>query len=963
MKFVDRGEFYSPKEDKQFFEAIPFTNESFSVGENKNTANEFININEIITDNNFSKSQNKKEKNLDREDIERLTNNQSVKNTNMASKSLIEASSVSLGASSSLIVTAAAVIISVVSNGSLFTNVGKYITNEVGNNYSLIEINIDKILKEDEKLYGLSTDDFLLRFYSEDEEKEIKLKDGSHKYLIPNLIPNTTYNYELVSLKNIVGEESKYYQKQFTTTNNSKPKGILDELNTYTTYVEDTKTYGLEYSVYMSDYYEEVAGATLFVTNEKQENVETISNVLDVNECLDEDNFFKGSINKLVNSNLYFYVVGFIDDEMQIISYDYLSLDITFDNVDTTFVVDESSLFEIVSPNKLNVSFNLLSIDDTKEFYSYIRTYDDNLEEISSFIETELNFNSDDNSVSLEGLLDYGTKYYSYAIYYFEEYSDQMNIVYQKEISPFIADQDTYFASFDKLSPNEVDLDYAQDSVTITADVNFYSPFDGYTYELLVVNDDGLVFGSYSGDGIAKITIPSTSGMNSINFIYNEYCLFNNENHLYDSYNQIGYQFIHPSIYIDNEISFDGTYFYFDYYCSMLFDYSLSSIEFIVIDIDDNLTYTYECNEVKPSSSLVLNQYDGEYGLVSIYASLSFVDNQLENNNKSINYYLGQFDLSYSFTVDKVEVDISSSSDSQAETVEGNIVSSYLLPSTYQMHIVSSDSLIDMYSSIDERISVSNIPLGVDMTLTISILDENNNVYLDNIEYSISTAGATDNYVPFYNYGVDYSEIVLTYNDDGTINIYRDVSFFSKEDYPNTDVNCLVYSRKIDEETGDSVCTNRYDSYITGKYSVLEDLPIDEMYTFENHVEFFYEGVTYIMAKDIPSGSINFNFLEYVTFEVEFTDDNQAILTFYNYYLLDIENAIEINGVTYTFDNYESNMEMEYTLTLSNYEEAINDVYIYVTKDDYYQKYDTYALDIVMKGNRYIKNKLTIDLG
>lgn len=952
MKYVDKGEFYSPKEDSRFFEAISFNNERFDVNENKNDSKEFINIKESINEEEINKNNSSKKTKKDSDNLKELT--KKVDKVNNLTHAVSESTAVISASSASVIVTAAAVIVSIASNGSLFTDISKYITNNIGNDYALVDINMNKILNEDEKLYGLKAEDFLIRFDNEGEVLEIEVKEGSHKYLIPNLKINTSYSYDLVCKKTLLGGESSYKKEQFVTTDNSEPKGIFDELNTKTIYDEESSLYSSYYQIYVSDYFDAVSNPVLYVSEEKQDDINNFSSIIYSNEFIEEDNFMKGIINSVKNEKLYFYLTGYIDDEYVLLMEETYNTGIDPNYVlpvQPALVIDENNIDIIMNPDDITVSLFASYIDIDKEFFAYFSTYDEDEQEMSSVLEADFIYNPDNNMISLySGPLDYGLKYFSYDIYYIDE-EDNMIVVYSSGKQLYTGDQ-SYQATFLKLSPSMVDITYYDSYFLISADVNFTSSYSCFYYELLVVNDDGMIFGSYSGQDKAEIEINDIN-IGSINFIYNEYGSFNDLEKLYASYNEVGYQLLYPSLSINNEIRFENDYFIIDYNCLMDFDYSSSRIEFY---LDNGInTYTYNVIEVKPSSYLSLNQYDGEYGLTSVSAKLYFVDNKTNNQEKMIEFSFGQFDLSYSYTLEKISADIAPNYDSVPTQIGISIYSNYVLPSSYKINITSEDYSINLMKDLSNVTYFNDLAMDSVTTINISIVGSSNNVYYGPFTYTIDPVSVNSNYVSPTVYSVNPGDSVVTYNDDGTINLYRKVNFI-QEDNPNVYFNCMIYSSsEVDYATGETIYTNRFDSYADNNYSIIENIPLDT-YIFCYIQEFLYNGVYYLMYKETPSGTVKIDFSS-ISVMVE-TNGNDTIFNISNSYYFSLDNYVSINGTLYTFDTFDSSNENMYTCTVSNLAEIPSEIYIKASEYSY--NYDSYSLDITMKGNKYCTVNLPI---
>ena len=313
MKLVDGGEFFQAKEKKEFGEYKEFKAEQYYVFETKNNAKEIIDINETYQENESSaKSTRQIEKNNNdelRKQLEKAskTSSQSGNGTSTATSHAhaVSESSVLVGSGTAAVtVTAAAVVISVTSAGIGLSSVAKYVQKEVGNDYVSLNINLDKIMTEYDKSYGLNDSDFLLKFNEDGNiKKEIPLKSGNHSYVVGNLIPLKEYSYIIECKNPIVGNTEVIYKSSFTTKEYSDPKGVKDEVNNYVSFIDPGNEDGatltnttalLDYSIYLSDYEKQYDFPTFYVCSSLQSNASDLTNILFSSTALNNVNYFKG---------------------------------------------------------------------------------------------------------------------------------------------------------------------------------------------------------------------------------------------------------------------------------------------------------------------------------------------------------------------------------------------------------------------------------------------------------------------------------------------------------------------------------------------------------------------------------------------------------------------------------------------------------------------------------------------
>ena len=179
---------------------------------------------------------------------------------------------------------------------------------------------------------------------------------------------------------------------------------------------------------------------------------------------------------------------------------------------------------------------------------------------------------------------------------------------------------------------------------------------------------------------------------------------------------------------------------------------------------------------------------------------------------------------------------------------------------------------------------------------------------------------------------------------------------FVKENNPNIEYNCLIYTSSYqDQITGEITYENKFDSYVDNLYSIIENVP-RLSYILEYHTEFLFKNVSYIMYKEMPSGTIDLNFDSSFSFTcIQSQDSLETTITVECSKYHGIDNYIHINGVDYTFDEYIDSSMYPFTLTLPEY---VNVEEITLKVNDYLSYFDSISSEITMKGNKYYKLKI-----
>ena len=194
-------------------------------------------------------------------------------------------------------------------------------------------------------------------------------------------------------------------------------------------------------------------------------------------------------------------------------------------------------------------------------------------------------------------------------------------------------------------------------------------------------------------------------------------------------------------------------------------------------------------------------------------------------------------------------------------------------------------------------------------------------------------------------------DAVVTYNDDGTINIYRKIDFSCSN--PNVYYNAFIYnSSETDSTTGREIFSNCYDCIGTSQYAIIENA-LDMNYYFRYYTLYDYNNVTYVMYEEWPSGGIYSNISTWSTATLS---TGKTTINVSNPNGLKIDNRIIVEGIEYQYTTYGSETDSEFMLEIEG-ELSITTVNIFATDNSGY--YDAYSNDIVLKGNKYKELVLT----
>ena len=276
----------------------------------------------------------------------------------------------------------------------------------------------------------------------------------------------------------------------------------------------------------------------------------------------------------------------------------------------------------------------------------------------------------------------------------------------------------------------------------------------------------------------------------------------------------------------------------------------------------------------------------------------------------------------------------------------------YLLPSDYSITIYNQDRTIDEKFALRDSYYLNKITSGDGGIITVAILAPDGSEFKKVSDYTIySVDEIKSTYTtPTISNSVNPGDSVVTYNEDNTVNIYRNVGFSSTD--PNIYLDTLIYETLYeDPSTGEIRYLNAVHSRTVGKYSIMENLtPLD--YLFYYIINYDKDGVTYQMYKEEPppSGNLYLSNRQPIRYEVNYDETNDYTkLIIYNDLYYYIKNQIIIDNIYYYFTEYIENVNSYQAHIPGN----ISGKQMNLSMTLYDKFYDSYSIDCEMKGDRY----------
>ncbi|MGN0823592.1 MAG: hypothetical protein ACI4MB_00830, partial [Candidatus Coproplasma sp.] len=453
--------------------------------------------------------------------------------------------------------------------------------------------------------------------------------------------------------------------------------------------------------------------------------------------------------------------------------------------------------------------------------------------------------------------------------------------------------------------------------------------------------------------------------LDEINFTYYDLGEFAGGEEQLAEHSTEGVAFCMPTLSFGEEYGFNGQYFTLSYTCDMDYDYANASIDIDVTNGDGVKVYTKRVESVSASGTIILDNYDGEFGNVTVTGTLNFMDNQSDGATHSLELAQADYAMNFSFEVTSVKADLSGYSTEMPVTLGFK----YSLPEGYKIKITDTANSLDKTTELVETYTFSDLTKDTEANLTIQATDAEGTPYGEAKTVNISKSAAEAEYVSPTMTSPNPGDALVTYNDDGTINIYRQMipDAYGRDTISDDErvyYNAFIHDGYYDEEYN-FIETDSYDVIGRGKYAAIENVP-NLNYMFIYYQMFDYNGVSYVMYAETPSGSLENTYkdddsdgFEDVATAAVTVSGGQTIVNVVVSGYGKIGNTIIVNGVEYEYDFYSDESATDLTLTIDG-EIDVSEVIILFTKQGY--NYDAYGAsgEITIKGSKYSKHQIKV---
>jgi hypothetical protein len=954
LKRVDGDEFYQVKEDNSFSEYKEFKAERYLLSETIPSPQEMASVPESFAEISYDKKQEDMTA-VDyrklKEEADSLSSSQHA--TFPVSDAAIKVTTVT-GSVASVAATAVVAITIVLS--SLFPFIAQCLSCLVGPDYALIEVDSDSILNGDSSFASMSAEDFYLEFDAECSPKSVTLLEGKNSYLFTGFQPDTSYTYNIICTA-LSGSKTTCYTDKIKTSSLSDQAGVItDSQLTYFTYEEETQSFYLDYSLYVSDMKNLYTDYHVYLCATAPSKEDTLEHVLFNETCSIKDKYLTGKSCALLLDDLYENGLSMDSDclyfcatarqketgNTKLLSTNEVKLSFPSSWIRPRLRIkmDEEELK--TSSTNVSVDGEYSYMDGSSSFLIKISQYDEDMNLVDETTSKNISFDIENKKYSFSFDSCYGMKNYKYQIYSLDENEDTQ-LEYESCIHSYDEDQ-SFLAEYMIIDPSEAILTFEGDKVKIEVDPGFSSSKENLFYTMELVNDEEEILDTYSGRGIAQFEIPVSKLSSNIHFFYYSKGTFAGKDITYENKGTPGYVFGYPSFSLSDDVLFEDEMFGVGYSCNMPFDYESAKLKFLIDDGKD--IHTKEVEGVEEDGRVLFDMFTNEPGDVNVTVKMTFRDNQATKAEHTITLLSKKYSMKYLVDVSSVIVDVPSTDGTYIPTTIK--FSTERVPSSFKVNVYRNNTLSLQEEYMPEEISLMDVEYSSSNDIKVDILYKEGNIYKSytyNIDYPSLKENGFESPTSYVTYSPD--ESVVTYNEDGTVNIYRKVDFVSSDSRAVFNASLYTY----DSSSGSKMST--IDCIGKGNYAVLENIQ-NQSYYFAYYECLKVNDVLYEMnlVKDtLEDSSQILNKTTTATAKVTYSGDIASIdisLSDGNFY----GSTIQVNGLTYSYDETPNKDATEATLTLPNVN-SVTDIIVYASP--YCQNYDSYRKDISMIGNPYLE--------
>lgn len=813
--------------------------------------------------------------------------------------------------STAAVVTTAVAIVAVATNITIPTPVTKLIELNVGCDYVAYDLDIQNL---DKNL------DYKIVIENPSMSYEVKAEEGQNKAIVNDLKPLNAYSLSLRGSNGEIGGYTTYFERSFYTIRDTSPSALLE--------IEEVKITDGDYigkalkcQVLISDYNNVSDNYYLgvYANDEVYFYTELLKEEIampDINNTLPEENhddkIYEEYIFELLSDDYQFKVFASQNGELIEIGNKNYRYNMSYYNtINYTYHTDYLSIIEMYGqvdcdPNEVNnsVTINLYSFGENDKVLDTISTsvrFDE-----TGYFETEIIKHPNTK-----------TFYYDVILNYIDSNNQEKQEIYSSERITSVTD---YQATYSFIEPENTSITWNDDNTcNILVPINFITAQRDLYYKISLIDESGLsVKELVANDNQANFeNVPTDKNL----FIkYQTFAEFSDKTiEVYEEYQTTScIDFTTPTVELNTLTpKSDNTF---------LVDFNISDPSSSIVACDKAIVTVHYLNssteeievilESDENFSFSLNNFVGE----SVTLSIDLFYYSVYGNNLRVKTYDNIF-LTKEYQVITERVNVVNDNNYSMHTVE--FINAVCLPAggyyTIGYNDVVSDPLtVNTYEFKDLSVEtyIFTIRLYNEQDILIGTNDE---IVLD-MATEVS-ANKTD-YNP--------RNVLITYNDDETINIYYDCQFSSNDLDTYFEMILFYY-----DEDGNQVVQ---DIFTQEEMLIIPNLPFRAYYFYtyatkiiENvyyrtnlwhgsgGIEFGEEYIDITVERDETQTTINGNFSMFtngeaqaiVTFEDDTTVERTIILTDNNYdfsIVLEGTKRIKSIDISYYYNQFDNNL-------------------------------------------------------
>lgn len=629
---------------------------------------------------------------------------------------------------------------------------------------------------------------------------------------------------------------------------------------------------------------------------------------------LNEEHSFllSGTIEPIIK--YYQFSLFYLDENDELVLfYDSKLIECTYQDRLPDILISEYSIVDSSTPGKVSIEGDIIGSADSviikSKFNQYLNSelIKDEVVELTT-IDSNNHFKCEFDAYSTMNK-------YQIVIYY--SFGGNDYTLYDSGIVEYTLNSN-YLASYSKISPLDSQITFNNDNTyTVSINTGFTSEYpEIYRYQVRALDELGNEYASYSGtDANVDLVV---SNIENLYLEYSDIGVFTDGEKIYDTQLISDHSRIKvPKLTFQNEYGFDDMFILY-YSFDSIYDTSNTVID-LNIETETN-TYPISINSPYAEDQINLDFIEGEPNNVKITGTITFTDPTLDSYQHIVNIDEFNIALNYKFDVTQISANYALTS---SEAIELTYKLDYILPYSYKIKAIygapSGDALNEeVFELGNNEIVFSCLNRTDGGSVTLQAYDESNNPF--GVAKTITLEGKSSlesKYQPLDGLSfVNPGDAIVTYNDDGTINIYRDMGVTSQNN-TSSYYDALIFNTADYDESYNIINFNgSYHALSNERISCIENVDM-QYYSFYYYNVYKENDIYYYLSSVYPSGGLVFDFDTVSATGSYNAELDKTTITIYNDKHFYFENLAIIDGVTYQFNDYTNSQSSTYTFEVS----------------------------------------------